>query len=116
MLGLSTSHKYYYYLSATDMRKGFNGLFGMVYAHAEQNTGKDIVYAFINRRRDKLKLLHWTTGGFVLYYKRLEKGVFSFPNYDIQEGLVELNYTEMVMVLDGISILNLNKSDRYKRL
>jgi transposase len=97
------------------MRKGFNGLIGMVYTHAEQNKEKNIVYAFINKRRDKLKLLHWTTGGFVLYYKRLEKGIFSLPDYDIQDGLIELNYTEMVMILDGISIINLIKNERYAR-
>ncbi len=113
MLGLGTEHTYCYYLSAVDMRKGFNGLCGLVYEHMEQNKGKNIVYAFINKTKDKLKLLHWQHGGYVLYYKRLEKGVFELPKYDIDEGLVVLSYTEMIMILDGISILNLKKKERY---
>jgi len=113
MLGLGTEHTYYYYLPSVDMRKGFNGLSGIVSDHIRQNEGKNIVYAFINKRKDKLKLLHWRVGGFVLYYKRLEKGIFAFPKYDIEEGLVVLTYTEMIMILDGISIISINKKERY---
>ena len=113
MLGLGTEHTYYYYMSPVDMRKGFNGLTGIINAHHSQVTEKDAVYAFINKRKDKLKLLHWRVGGFVLYYKRLEKGVFEFPKYDIEEGLIILTYTQMVMILDGISIISINKKERY---
>jgi transposase len=95
------------------MRKGFNGLSGIISDYHKQGVEKDIVYAFINKRKDKLKLFHWRVGGFVLYYKRLEKGVFELPKYDIKEGLVVLTYTEMVMILDGISIININKKERY---
>jgi transposase len=113
MLGLGTENKYYYYVSAIDMRKGFNGLSGLVYYHMEEAQEQKVVYAFVNKRRDKLKLLHWENGGFVLYYKRLEKGVFEFPKYDIEEGLIALTYTEMVMLLDGISIVNIKRNDRF---
>jgi hypothetical protein len=58
------------------------------------------VYAFIYKKKDKLKLLHWRVGGFVLYYKRLEKRIFELPEYKIDEGLVVLTYTEMIMILD----------------
>ncbi len=113
MLGLGTEHTYYFYLSPVDMRKGFNGLSGIVSEHMIQNKGTNIVYAFINKRKDKLKLLHWRVGGFVLYYKRLEKGVFEFPKYEIEDGLVVLSYTQMIMVLDGISIISVPKKERY---
>ena len=113
MLGLGTEHTYYYYLSAVDMRKGFNGLSGIVSDHMNDNKGKNIVYAFINKRKDKLKLLHWRAGGFVLYYKRLEKGVFELPKYDVAESLAVLTYTQMIMILDGISIVSVNKKERY---
>ncbi|TXD55008.1 transposase, partial [Polaribacter sp. IC066] len=69
---------------------------------------------FINKKKDKLKLLHWRVGGFVLYYKRLEKGIFELPEYNIEEGLVVLTYTEMIMILDGISIVNTHKKERYQ--
>lgn len=114
MLGLGTEHTYYYYLNAVDMRKGFNGLSGIVQEHMDQNQGINVVYAFINKKKDKLKLLHWRVGGFVLYYKRLEKGIFEFPEYNIEEGLVVLTYTEMIMILDGIRIINMHKKERYQ--
>jgi len=113
MLGLGTEQTYYYYISPVDMRKGFNGLSGIISASFSPTTKKDVVFAFINKRKDKLKLLHWRDGGFVLYYKRLEKGIFEFPQYDIKEGLVILTYTEMIMLLDGISIISINKKERY---
>jgi len=113
MLGLGTEHTYYYYISPVDMRKGFNGLIGIINAHHMQIAEKEAVYVFINKNKNKLKLLHWRVGGFVLYYKRLEKGIFEFPQYDIKEGLVVLTYTEMIMILDGISIISLNKKERY---
>jgi transposase len=113
MLGLGTEHTYYYYITPVDMRKGFNGLSGLVYDHVEQEQEKNIVYAFINKQKNKLKLLHWRSGGFVLYYKRLEKGIFELPKYDIKSGLIVLSYTEMVMILDGISIINTTKNERY---
>jgi len=113
MFGLGTQHTYYFYLSPVDMRKGFNGLSGLVNEHMEKEKGKDIVYAFVNKQKDKLKLLHWQSGGFVLYYKRLEKGIFELPKYDIDEGLIVLSYTKMVMLLDGVSIINISKKERY---
>ena len=115
MLGLGTEHTYYYYLPAVDMRKGFNGLSGIVSNHIRESREENVVYAFINKRKDKLKLLHWRSGGFVLYYKRLERGVFELPKYDLEEGLVVLSYTQMIMILDGISIVSLRKKDRYLR-
>ena len=113
MLGLGTEHRYYYYLNAVDMRKGFNGLSGIVQEHMDQNQTSNMVYVFVNKRKDKLKLLHWRVGGFVLYYKRLEKGVFELPKYNITQSLIVLTYTEMIMILDGISIINTQKKARY---
>lgn len=113
MLGLGTEHNYYYHILPVDMRKGFNGLSGLVYEHMEQEEEKNVVYAFINKQKNKLKLLHWRPGGFVLYYKRLEKGIFELPKYDIESGLIILTYTEMIMILDGIKIINIERKERY---
>jgi transposase len=73
MLGLGTEHTYYYHITPVDMRKGFNELSSLVYDHLEQEQVKNVVYAFINKQKNKLKLLHWRAGGFVLYNKRLER-------------------------------------------
>ena len=96
------------------MRKSFNGLSGLVKDHKEQLETEDVVYIFVNRRKDKTKILQWKSNGFLIYYKRLEEGTFKFPKYELEASLVRLNYTEMVMLLDGISIINLKKNKRYK--
>lgn len=71
MLGLTAWQTYYYYLNFVDMRKGFNSLSGIVQDNKNENQDANIVYTFIYKRKDKLKLLHWRVGGFVQYYKRL---------------------------------------------
>lgn len=114
MLGLGTEHRYYYHMTPVDMRKGFNGLSGLIYEHAKQGDERSVVYAFINKQKNKLKLLHWRPGGFVLYYKRLEKGVFELPKYDLEDSLINLSYTQMILILDGISIINNPKKERYE--
>lgn len=113
MFTLGNQHKFYYYIEPVDMRKGFNGLSGLVREYIDNNKIKDDVYVFVNKRKDKVKLLHWTSAGFILYYKRLEKGIFELPNYDIETALIILSYTEMIMLIDGISIINLKKNERY---
>ncbi len=60
-----------------------------------------------------MKLLHWAGGGFVLYYKRLEEGTFELSEYDIDTSLIILDYTSTVMLIDGISILNIKKRKRF---
>jgi transposase len=113
MFTLGNQHKFYYYLDAVDMRKGFNGLSGLVSESLDLDSRQEQVYVFVNKRRDKVKLLHWSFGGFTLYYKRLERGVFELPGYDIIEGMAQLSYTEMIMLIDGISIVNTKKIERY---
>ena len=79
MIGLTSHHKYYLYSEVCDMRKGFNGLSGIVRSKMKRSPLDGSVYMFINRRRDRLKMLVWESGGFMLYYKRLEQGTFELP-------------------------------------
>ena len=106
MFTLSTDHRFLLYTQPTDMRKSFDGLSGLVKNELEINPRSGDVFLFINKSRDKIKLLHWHGSGFTLYYKRLEKGTFEFPSYQQINGSVKLNYARLVMILDGISIKN----------
>jgi transposase len=116
MFTLSESQNYYYYNEVTDMRKSFNGLSGLVIDHMNEKQTEEKVYLFVNRRRDKIKILQWKPNGYLLYYKRLEEGTFKFPKYEIEgSSLIKLSYTEMIMLVDGISIINLHKYNRYNR-
>ena len=61
-----------------------------------------------------MKLLQWRVGGFVLYYKRLEKGTFELPIYDNSIKSLVLDYSQLVLLFDGITIGNLSQKKRYK--
>jgi transposase len=95
------------------MRKSFDSLCGLVQNELGQAPTNGHVYVFINKPRNKIKLLHWCGSGFVLYYKRLESGTFEHPRYDIKTGSYQLGYPQMVMLVDGISIKNLHKREQY---
>ncbi len=113
MFTLSSELKFQLYGQATDMRKSFDGLCGLVKNNLGESPLNGDVFVFINKNRNKIKLLHWKGSGFVLYYKRLEKGTFEYPKYDINEGCYILSYAQMVMLIDGICITNLRQKKRF---
>ena len=113
MFALSTSHRFLLYSQPTDMRKSFDGLSGLVRNNLDRNPCGGEVFIFINKVRDKVKLLHWSGAGYTLYYKRLEEGTFEFPQYDSAAVSMALSYTQMVMLIDGISIQNIHRRKRF---
>ena len=115
MLGLTTNHRYYLCREATDMRKGFDGLSGLVRQNLEANPLDGSVYIFINRRRDRMKLLVWEPSGFVLYYKRLERGTFELPVGQDNCGKTQLPWEVLMLLISGISLKSVHYRKRYKR-
>jgi transposase len=113
MFTLSTNNRFHLYSQPTDMRKSFDGLSAVVQNALESNPLNGDVFIFINRRRDKIKLLHWQGISFTLYYKRLEEGTFEVPTYDLEAGSITLTYAQMVMLVDGLTIKNIEKRKRY---
>lgn len=94
-----------------DMRKGFNGLSGLVEEHFAESLFSGALFVFLNRRRDRVKILYWDSGGLALWYKRLERGVFRMPSG--HEGpAVELTSAELSMLLEGITPLRVER--RYR--
>ena len=67
-----------------DFRKAVNGLCELVQGELEMNPFDQNLYVFCNRKRDRLKILHWDRTGFVLWYKRLEKEKFKWPVDDVE--------------------------------
>lgn len=114
MFTLSSSNNFLLYSEPTDMRKSFDGLSGLIQNTLERNPHNGDVFVFINKRHDKIKLLHWQGISFTLYYKRLEKGTFELPDYDFKYGSIMLSYTQIVMLVDGLTIKNIHKRKRYQ--
>jgi transposase len=116
MFTLGSTLEFQLYSQPTDMRKSFDSLCGIVQNQLGKSPTNGNVYVFINKGRDKIKLLHWSGSSFTLYYKRLESGTFEHPQYDVQTGSYHLSYPQMVMLVDGISIKNIEKRKSYNRL
>lgn len=112
MFSLCSEHRFLLYSEPTDMRKSFDGLSGLIQNKLLSDPRSGDVFIFINKSRDKIKLLYWEGIGYTLYYKRLEKGRFELPRYDNKAGSVRLNYSQMVMIIDGLSIKNISKRKR----
>jgi transposase len=101
---------------ATDMRCGFDRLAERVRAVVGQNPLSGNLFVFRSRRGDRLKILLWDRDGFLLWYKRLEVGMFELPRVQDGERSVELRASELAMVLDGIDVSKLKRVPRYTRL
>ncbi len=114
MFALSSESKFHLYIQPADMRKSFDGLSGLVQNNLESNPCSGDVFIFINKQRDKIKLLHWQGISFTLYYKRLEKGTFELPEYDSSVGSITLSYAQIVMIVDGLSIKNIQRRKHYQ--
>ena len=99
----------------TDMRCGFDRLAERVRAVIGENPQSSHLFVFRSRRGDRLKILVWERDGFLLWYKRLEVGVFKIPRVEQGARSVELRASELAMILDGIDVSKLKRVPRYQR-
>jgi transposase len=95
------------------MRKGFDALCGIVQNQLNKNPTGGQVFIFINHTRNRIKLLHWEPYGFTIYYKRLEKGTLELPVVDKNTLSVTINWTDLVLIIEGISLKKIQKRKRY---
>jgi len=102
-------------VEATDMRCGFDRLAERVKTVIGGDALSGHLFVFRSRRSDRLKILHWDRDGFVLWYKRLEQGVFKLPRPQEGARSLELRASELAMVLDGIDVSKLKRTPRYQR-
>jgi transposase len=98
------------------MRCGFDRLAERVRAVIGQDALSGHLFVFRSRRGDRLKILLWDRDGFLLWYKRLESGVFKLPRVPAGARSVELRASELAMVLDGIDVSKLRRVPRYTRI
>ena len=114
MLTLPSSVRIYLASEPTDMRKGFDGLCRLV----EESLGHDIyeghLFVFVSRRQDRVKVLMWERGGFVLYYKRLERGRFRLPAVGKGATCIRLAGPQLAMLLDGIDVSRVRKPTHWQ--
>ena len=86
------------------MRKGFDGLYGLVRQRLQADPLSGHLFLFCNRPRTRLKVLFWDGSGLWVCAKRLEKGCFSWPQDPSAEAKASINAEEFAMLLGGIDL------------
>jgi transposase len=114
MLSLSPEVSIYLCVPSTDMRRGFDGLLAMAREHLTRDPLAGGLYVFLNRRRDRVKLLWWDGDGLVVWYKRLESGTFERPRVDEKTREVILPATDLALLLGGIELASVRRRKRYQ--
>lgn len=115
MLPLSTQCRYFLYEGHADMRKGFDGLCGIVQSAMRRKIIMGDIFVFINRPATHIKLLQWEGDGFALYFKRLERGTFERPVGSYDNASMALTSEQLSLILQGISLQHIKKRKRYQQ-
>jgi transposase len=98
---------------STDLRKSFDGLSGLVQECFGQDLLTGHLFLFLNRRRDRIKILYFDRDGLAIWYKRLEIGSFQLPQTGVQDG-IELEPTQLAMLLSGIDLQSARQRKRFQ--
>lgn len=113
MLSIATGTRIFVAMGATDMRKGFDGLQGVVSSLLQADPLSGHLFLFVNRRRDKLKILYWDGDGLAIWYRRLEQGTFQMPQVAEDQKSAEIRGDELTMLLRGIDYSNVQRRKRF---
>ncbi|QSQ17480.1 IS66 family insertion sequence element accessory protein TnpB [Myxococcus landrumensis] len=97
-----------------DMRKSIDGLFVHVQRVLVADAYSGHLFVFVSKRRDKVKVLAWDGGGFLLLYKRLEAGRFRMPDVAHDATSVQLDSTQLAMLLDGIDVSRVRRPVQWQ--
>lgn len=106
----SDRYRYFIYRGGCDMRKGYDGLCGLILNEFKMSPLSGDVFIFISKPRNKIKILHWQGDGFVIYSKRLEKGTFELP----KNNSISIQAQQLQFIMDGIYLTSIKKRARYE--
>ena len=113
MLSIPPNMRIFMYTPPADLRKGFDGLSGLVRSAFGADPLDGSLFLFVNRRRDRLKILHFDGSGYWLYYKLLEAGTFEVITS--KGNCAQLDSTQLAMLLGGVSLVSMKRRKRYQR-
>lgn len=115
MIFLPRAVKVYVAVEPTNLRQSFDGLSNLVRQVLRHDPLGGHVFIFVNRRRNQVKLLAWTRGGFTIVHKRLEVGTFAFAReLDAEAKCVPIDVHELSLLLEGIEIVQGRMSRRWE--
>ncbi|MEO2031363.1 MAG: IS66 family insertion sequence element accessory protein TnpB [Planctomycetaceae bacterium] len=114
---LNFSHQTRVFLCATpvDMRKSFRGLCQVAESLLQQDPTCGHWFVFLNRRADRMKLLGWDGRGFWIWYMYLEAGTFQWPDRDDDAQHLEIDVTQLSLIINGIDLQSAKRRVRYRQ-
>jgi len=113
MLTLASNLRIYLHTRPTDMRKSFDGLSGLVRSVFQADPTDRSLFLFVNRRRDRIKMLWWDADGLALFYKRLEAGTFEMLEAADDGAVLEMDTTQLAMLLGGVTLESAKRRKRF---
>ena len=116
MISLPSSVRVFLHTPPTDLRKGFDALCGLVTTAFGPDPISGHLFLFVNRRRDRIKILYWDRDGLAIWYKRLETpGTFQIPATATEAASIEMTPTQFSLILSGIDLSSARQRKRYQR-
>jgi transposase len=113
MLSLTTNVQIYLCTAPTDMRKSYDGLSAIVASAMNKDVLSGHLFLFLNRRRDRIKLLWWDRDGLAIWMKRLQAGTFETPRAAADQSCLELDPTQLTLLLTGVSLASVKRRKRF---
>ena len=115
MISLLHPVRVFLHAPPTDLRKGFDALSGLVTTAFDQDPTSGHLFLFVNRRRDRVKILYWDRDGLAIWYKRLETGSFQLPAAARDAMSIEMSSTQLALILSGVDLRSARQRKRYQR-
>ena len=101
------------YSKNVDMRKSFDGLHAIIQSEFHSDVRSGDLFLFLNRRLDRIKLMYWDRDGLAIWMKRLERGTFQRPLPSPDAAHVEMDATDLTLLLSGIELTSVKRRERY---
>lgn len=115
MLNLGHNTRVFLHVPPTDLRKSFDGLGGLVRSAFGADVADGSWFLFLNKRRDRIKILYWDRDGEALWYKRLSQGTFESITAGDGATTMELDAAQLTMLLCGVTIRSAERRKRFAR-
>jgi transposase len=116
MLNITGGLKVFLAVEPSDMRKSFNGLYALACEKLKEDPQQGALFAFTNRSRTRVKLLHFDGTGLWVAIKKLQKGTFSWPaGVEVGDGRLKLSHEALILLLDGVDLKGSKMRPWYQR-
>jgi transposase len=114
MLTVAAGTRVYLAIEPVDLRRGHDGLCALTRGVLGLDPYAGHLFVFVGKRCDRIKILFWDRGGFVVYYKRLARGRFQLPRLTADADRIVLDPTQLVMLLGGFEPVSTRRTPAWQ--